>query len=86
MAAVVIELQKDSECLRAASDEEMALFYLVLTLPTLFCDKAVVSFNTELNLWCDQKSHLHIAVLEKISKFYDVHKAFTIKSKSIMAA
>ncbi len=50
MAAVVIELQKDSECLRAASDEEMALFYLVLTLPTLFCDKPVVSFNTELNL------------------------------------
>ena len=35
---------------------------------------------------CDQKSHLHIAVLEKISKFYDVHKTFTIKSKSIMAA
>ena len=50
MAAVVIELQKTSVCLRTASDEEMALFYLVLTLPTLFCDKAVVSFNTELNL------------------------------------
>ena len=31
MAAVVIELQKDSECLRAAPDEE--------------CDKVVVSFN-----------------------------------------
>ena len=78
------ELQSLS--LRAATDIEMALFYSVLMLSTLFCNKVIVPFNTELNLWCDQKSHLHIAVLEKISKFYDVHKTFTIKSESIMAA
>ena len=50
MAAVGRELQRASECLRAATDIEMALFYSVLTFSTLFCNKVIVPFNTELNL------------------------------------
>ncbi len=36
MAVVVIQLQGASECLLAASDIEMALFYSVLMRPTTF--------------------------------------------------
>ena len=50
MAAVGRELQRASECLRAATDIEMALFYSVLMLSTLFCNEVIVPFNTELNL------------------------------------
>ncbi len=51
MAAVVgRELQRASECLRAANDIEMTLFYSVLTLPTLFCNKVIVAFDTEQDL------------------------------------
>ena len=50
MAAVGRELERASKCLRAATDIEMALFYSVLTLLTLFCNKVIVPFNTELNL------------------------------------
>ena len=50
MAAVVRELQRAFQCLRAASDIEMALFYSILTLPTLFSYKVIVSFDTELDL------------------------------------
>jgi len=62
MTAAVRELQRASECLRAASDIEIALFYSVLALPTLFCNKVIVFVNAEQELGCDQKSHLHIAV------------------------
>ena len=50
VAAVVRELQRAFECLRAASYIERALFYSVLPLPTLFCNKVSVSFNTALDL------------------------------------
>ena len=50
MAAVVRELQRAFQCLRAASDIEMALFYSVLPIPTLFCDKVIVSFKNERDL------------------------------------
>ena len=50
MAAVVRELQRAFQYLRAASDIEMALFYSVLPIPTLFCDKVIVSFKNKLDL------------------------------------
>ena len=62
MAAVVRELQRASECLRAASDIEMALFYSVLTHPTLFCHKVIVLFNVP--SWiCDATKNL-ICILQ----------------------
>ena len=50
MAAVVRELQRAFQCLREASDIEMALFYSVLPIPTLFGDKVIVSFTNKLDL------------------------------------
>ncbi len=50
MAAVVRELQRAFQYLRAASDIEMALFYSVLPIPTLFGDKVIVSFTNKLDL------------------------------------
>ena len=50
VAAVVRELQRAYQCHRAASDIEMALFYSVLPIPTLFCDKVIVSFKNKLDL------------------------------------
>ena len=50
MAAVGRELQRASECLRAATDIEMPLFYSVLTFLALFCNKVIVAFDTEQDL------------------------------------